>query len=150
MKLETIFPKPKRLTLGPHPDYYPDKEHFPELCWGGGYYDCYMCHKLTAYRVWLKNEGGDSYYALVCSTECYEEATETKPKWPEAPVKPVEAEAPKPELVVAPEPEVSKAPIEAEPEEEEHPELTPVPEGTELPKPKLTKEMIQKLLEKKK
>jgi hypothetical protein len=131
-RLEELYPQPKRLTLGPHEDYYPDKEQHPDLCFGGGYYSC-ACGVLTPWKVYVDDgkvvNGIAGYFSRVCSTECYEAVTGTKSKWPK-PKKPSKQRSPKP---------VEAAPVAEIPEH---------PPGKELPKPKLTKEMYLALLKK--
>lgn len=56
---------------------YPDKALAPELFYLISHYECYCCKALTGWQVLVDND----YFMNVCSTECYEAATGTKPEW---------------------------------------------------------------------
>jgi hypothetical protein len=80
MKFDELFPVPRPTTIGPHPDHYPVPDLAPELHAGGGHYPCSVCRALTRWGTLF-----DECSLRCCSTECYEQLTSTKPKWPKPP-----------------------------------------------------------------
>jgi hypothetical protein len=67
MKFKELYPQPKRLTLGPTPEVYPDIIKYPDLSCGGGSYDCWVCKKPTNWHITTTEA-----ITMVCSTECLE------------------------------------------------------------------------------